>query len=65
MGDSDKKPEKGIDMDDTLKKLFDALKNYDEYLVENEYDKLKYENYHFLNLFIFLSFFFLDDWNKN
>ena len=30
MGDSDKKPEKGIDMDDTLKKLFDALKNYDE-----------------------------------
>ena len=49
MGDSDKKPEKGIDMDDTLKKLFDALKNYDEYLVENEYDKLKYENYEFEN----------------
>ena len=34
-------------MDDTLRNLIDTFKNYDEDFIEDVYEQLKYENYHY------------------
>ena len=36
-------------MDNTLRKLIDALEKYDSYVIEEIYEQLKFENYHYSN----------------